>query len=85
LAKTAEHRPLACGVPERGTPCWPAAIDGLQRSGIPGHTSHDPARAPASRPPPLHHPTRAVYWEPPKPLATGADAKIPHERAPTWA
>lgn len=24
-------------------------------------------------------------WEPPKPLATGADAKIPHERAPTWA
>jgi len=36
-------------------------------------------------PPPLDHPTRAVYWEPPKPLATGADAKIPHERAPTWA
>ena len=24
-------------------------------------------------------------WEPPKPLATGADAKILHERARSWA
>ena len=24
-------------------------------------------------------------WEPPKPLATGADAKILHERALAWA